>query len=97
MNTQEQLHKLQLPSDFLLDNYKTLQRRGDFEDMIEDLDDLQHEAMAETFNEAFKEGQINILRQFVEGRLEHDCILEFLKSEDAKTTQYEFGFKGDTE
>lgn len=26
-------------------------------------------------------------------RLDHDSILEFLKSEDVKTTQYEFGFK----
>lgn len=91
------ISKVQLPSDFLIDNHKSLQRRNDFEDMCESLDDLQHEAIAETFNEAFKEGQINILRQFVEGRLDHDCILEFLKSEDAKTTQHEFGFKGDTE
>lgn len=86
------LSKVQLPSDFLIDNHKSLGRRNDFEDMCESLDDLQHEAIAETF----KEGQVNVLRQFVEGRLDHDCILEFLKSEDAKTTQYEFGFKGDT-
>ena len=76
MNTQEQLHKLQLPSDFLLDNYKTLQRRNDFEDMIEDLDDLQHEAMAISFQDGHNHGELNILRQFVAGKLDRDYILE---------------------
>ena len=76
MNTQERLHKLQIPSDFLLDNYKTLQRRNDFEDMIEDLDDLQHEAMNLAFQDGFDQGELNILRQFVEGKLDRDYILE---------------------
>ena len=76
MNTQDRLHKLQLPSDFLLDNYKTLQRRGDFEDMVEDLDDLQHEAMVISFQDGFDQGELNILRQFVEGKLDRDYILE---------------------
>ena len=78
MNTQEQLHKLQLPSDFLLDNYKTLQRRNDFEDMIEDLDDLQHEAMVISFQDGYDQGELNILRQFVEGQLDRDYILEMV-------------------
>ena len=81
MNIQEQLHKLQLPSDFLLDNYKTLQRRNDFEDMIEDLDDLQHEAMNLAFQDGHNQGELNILRQFVEGKLDRDNILEMFGDE----------------
>ena len=76
MNTQERLHKLQIPSDFLLDNYKTLQRRNDFEDLCESLDDLQHEAMNLAFQDGFDQGELNILRQFVEGKLDRDHILE---------------------
>ena len=78
MNTQEQLHKLQIPSDFLLDNYKSFLRCNDFEDMIEDLDDLQHEAMVTSFQDGFDQGELNILRQFVEGKLDRDYILEML-------------------
>ena len=86
---------LQLPSDFLIDNHKSLSKRNDFEDLCESLDDLQHEAMNLAFQDGFDQGELNIIWQFVEGRLDRDCILEFLKGEDAKTTQYEFGFKGD--
>ena len=39
--------KIQLPSDFLIDNHKSLQRRNDFEDMCESLDELQFEAIQE--------------------------------------------------
>lgn len=78
MNTQEQLHKLQLPSDFLLDNYKTLQRRGDFEDMIEDLDDLQHEAMAISFQDGHNQGELNILRQLAEGLVTQEDALKII-------------------
>ena len=56
---------LQLPSDFLIDNHKSLQRRNDFEDLCESLDDLQHEAM----NLAFQDG-------FDQGELDRDYILE---------------------
>ena len=41
--------KIQLPSDFLIDNHKSLQRRNDFEDMCESLDELQFEAIQEAF------------------------------------------------
>ena len=30
--------EVQLPSDFLIDNHKSLRRRNDFEDMCESLD-----------------------------------------------------------
>ena len=70
------LSKLPLPSDFLLDNHKSLQRRNDFDDLCESLDDLQHEAMNLAFQDGFNQGELNILRQFVEGKLDHDYILE---------------------
>lgn len=70
------LSKLPLPSDFLLDNHKSLQRRNDFDDLCESLDDLQHEAMNLAFQDGFNQGELNILRQFVEGKLDRDYILE---------------------
>ena len=47
------LSKLPLPSDFLFDNHKSLQRRNDFEDMCESLDELQFEAIGEAFQDGF--------------------------------------------
>ena len=70
------LSKLPIPSDFLLDNHKSLQRRNDFDDLCESLDDLQHEAMNLAFQDGFNQGELNILRQFVEGKLDRDYILE---------------------
>lgn len=60
---------LQLPSDFLIDNHKSLGRRNDFEDLCESLDDLQHEAMSLAFQDGFNQAELNTLRQFVEGKL----------------------------
>ena len=67
---------LQLPSDFLIDNHKSLQRRLDFEDLCESLDDLQHEAMNLAFQDGVDQGELNILQQFVEGKLDRDYILK---------------------
>ena len=67
---------LQLPSDFLIDNHKSLSKRRDFEDLCESLDDLQHETMYLAFQDGFDQGELNILRQFVEGKLDRDYILE---------------------
>ena len=67
---------LQLPSDFLIDNHKSLSKRRDFEDLCESLDDLQHEAMTLAFQDGFGQGELNILRQFVQGKLDRDYILE---------------------
>ena len=67
---------LQLPSDFLIDNHKSLQRRNDFEDLCESLDGLQHEAMNLAFQDGYDQGELNILRQFVEGQLDRAYILE---------------------
>ena len=49
--------KTQLPSDFLIDNHKSLQRRNDFEDICESLDELQFEAIQEAFQEGVNHGQ----------------------------------------
>lgn len=63
------MNVLQLPSDFLIDNHKSLSKRNDFEDLCESLDDLQHEAMSLAFQDGFDQGELNTLRQFVEGKL----------------------------
>lgn len=67
---------VQLPSDFLYDNHKSLQRRNDFEDMCESLDELQFEAIQEAFQDGFILGEFNILKQFVQGKLDKDYIIE---------------------
>ena len=69
---------LQLTSDFLIDNHKSIQWRNDFEDLCESLDDLQHEAMNLAFQDGFDQGELNILRQFVQGKLDRDYILEIV-------------------
>ena len=79
---------LQLPSDFLINNHRSLQRRNDFEDLCESLDDLQHESMNLAFQDGFNQGELNVLRQFVEGKLDRDYILEMFG--------YQLGF-GDVE
>ena len=81
---------LQLPSDFLIDNHKSLSKRNDYEDLCESLDDLQHEAMNLAFQDGFDQGELNILRQFVQGKLDRDYILETVGdqlglSKDTKT------------
>lgn len=79
MSNHEQYTNIPLPSDFLIDNHKTLQRRNDFEDMCESLDELQHEAMNIAFNDGFEQGELNVLRQFVEGRLNKEVVCEYLE------------------
>ena len=83
---------LQLPSDFLIDSHRSLQRRNDFEDLCESLDDLQHDlqhdSMNLAFQDGFNQGELNVLRQFVEGKLDRDYILEMFG--------YQLGF-GDVE
>ena len=64
---------VQLPSDFLIDNHKSLQRRLDFEYMCESLDELQFEAIQEAFQQGVHLGQEKTLQNlreqglFVEG------------------------------
>lgn len=73
---------LALPSDFLFDNHRTLQRRNDFEGICESLDDLQHEAMNLAFQDGFNQGELNILRQFVNGQLNKEFVQDFLDDYD---------------
>ena len=58
--------KIQLPSDFLIDNHKSLQRRIDFEDMCESLDELQFEAVQEAFQQGIDLGQEKTLQNLRE-------------------------------
>ena len=65
--------KIQLPSDFLIDNHKSLQRRNDFEDMCESLDELQFEAIQEAFQQGVDLGQAKTLQNLKEqGLLDED-------------------------
>lgn len=58
--------KIQLPSDFLIDNHKTLECRIDFEDMCESLDELQFEAIQEAFQQGVDLGQEKTLQNLKE-------------------------------
>ena len=58
--------KIQLPSDFLIDNHKSLRRRHDFEDMCESLDELQFEAIQEAFQQGVNLGQEKTLQNLRE-------------------------------
>lgn len=71
------MHKyLQLPSDFLFNNHKSLAKRRDFEDLCESLDELQQEAKEFSFKEGYSEGVKFTLYQFVIGNLNREKILE---------------------
>lgn len=48
--------EIPLPSDFLVDNHKSLGRRNDFDDMCESLDNLFEGVIAETWEKAFQAG-----------------------------------------
>ena len=58
--------EVQLPSDFLIDNHKSLQRRLDFEDICESLDELQFEAIQEAFQQGVNLGQEKTLQNLRE-------------------------------
>ena len=73
---------LQLPSDFLIDNHKSLSKRRDFEDLCESLDDLQHEATQYAFQDGVTIGEVKVLRQFVNGQLDKEFVQDFLDDYD---------------
>ena len=58
--------EVQLPSYFLIDNHKSLQRRNDFEDMCESLNELQFEAIQEAFQQGVNFGQEHTMRNLRE-------------------------------
>ncbi len=59
--------EVQLPSDYLLENRNTLERLNGFDEMCEELDALQHEAMQYAFQDGVTIGEVKVLRQFVNG------------------------------
>ena len=58
--------KIQLPSDFLIDNHKSLQRRIDFEAMCESSDEFQFEASQKAFQQGVDLGQEKTLQNLRE-------------------------------
>ena len=65
--------EVQLPSDFLIDNHKSLRRRNDFDDLCESLDELQFEAIQEAFQQGVNLGQEKTLQNLKEqGLLDED-------------------------
>lgn len=87
--TQEQLDT-QLPSDFLIDNFKTLQKRNDFEDMVEQLDELHFEATQQAYQDGVLQGEISVLRQFVDGKLDLQYVKEYLEDYDREVEDNTF-------
>ena len=51
MNKHDINQEVQLPSDYLLENHKTLERLNGFDELCEELDALQHEAMQYAFQD----------------------------------------------
>ncbi|MBQ0114063.1 MAG: hypothetical protein KBT03_13115 [Bacteroidales bacterium] len=70
--------KIETPliSDFLLDNYKNLQRRNDFEDLCDDLDNLQEDLIQEVFEQAHQEGFDKGYQQALDRILELNLTIE---------------------
>ena len=90
MNTIAEQLDTQLPSDFLLDNFKALQKRSDFEDLIGQLDELHFEATQEAYQDGKLQGQLIVLRQFVNGELDLDYVKEYLEDYDREVEDSTF-------
>ena len=82
MNKHDINQEVQLPSDYLLENHKTLERLNKFDEMCEELDALQHEAMQYAFRDGVAVGEMDVLRQFVNGELDKEFIQDFLDDYD---------------
>ena len=77
--------EVQLPSDYLLENHNTLKRLNGlngFDEMYEELDALQHEAMQYAFQDGVTIGEVKALRQFVNGQLDKEFVQDFLDDYD---------------
>ena len=57
MNKHDINQEVQLPSDYLLENRNTLERLNGFDEMCEELDALQHEAMQYAFQDGVSVGE----------------------------------------
>ena len=82
MNKHDINQEVQLPSDYLLENHKTLERLNGFDEMCEELDALQHEAMQYAFQDGVTIGEVKVLRQFVNGQLDKEFVQDFLDDYD---------------
>ena len=82
MNKHDINQEVQLPSDYLLENNKTLERLNNFDEMCEELDALQHEAVQYAFQDGVIIGEVRVLRQFVNGQLDKEFVQDFLDDYD---------------
>ncbi len=82
MNKHDINQEVQLPSDYLLENNKTLERLNGFDEMCGELDALQHEAMQYAFQDGVSVGEVKVLRQFVNGQLDKEFVQDFLDDYD---------------
>ena len=87
--------EVQLPSEYLLENRNTLEHLNGFDEMCEELDALQHEAMQYAFRDGVAVGEMDVLRQFVNGELDKEFIQDFLDDYDREMEDRTFSI-GDT-
>ena len=82
MNKHDINQEVQLPSDYLLENRNTLEHLNNFDEMCEELNALQHEAMQYAFQDGVTVGEVKVLRQFVNGQLDKEFVQDFLDDYD---------------
>ena len=82
MNKHDINQEVQLPSDYLLENRNTLEHLNNFDEMCEELNALQHEAMQYAFQDGVTIGEVKVLRQFVNGQLDKEFVQDFLDDYD---------------
>lgn len=82
MNKHDINQEVQLPSDYLLESHKTLERFNNFDEMCEELDALQHESIQYAFQDGVTVGEVKVLRQFVNGQLDKEFVQDFLDDYD---------------
>ena len=95
MNKHDINKEVQPPSDYLLENRNTLEHLNNFDEMCEELDALQHEAMQYAFQDGVTIGEVKVLRQFVNGQLDKEFVQDFLDDYDREIEDNTFRI-GDT-
>lgn len=63
MNNSDTTLKGGFISDWLLDNHKSLQKRNDFEDLCDSLDDIQVEEYALGYRDGYENGYSEAVKQ----------------------------------
>ena len=82
MNKHDINKEVQLPSDYLLENRKTLEHLNNFDEMCGEFDAMQHEAMQYAFQDVVTIWEVKVLRQFVNGQLDKEFVQDFLDDYD---------------